>query len=423
VSRPRIALVSNALGLGGTEKMLVSYVTGLPRERFDAHVVAVQESGPREAELADHGIAVSCAQGDPGRLAELLRGSDLVHMFRAGMHEPTVPAACREAGVPRLVETNVFGSVDTSSDEGQIDCHLFVSTMCLLRYHARVRGGDGAAFHRRHRVLSAPIEVAALHGAAPPKPQARALLGLDPDRPVVARVGRAHDIKWRRMVVDMIPGLLQLVPEAQVLLVGATEAKVARLRELGVLDRCVLHEPTLDPERLGAFYAAGDVFASASEIGESQGIAINEAQSFGLPVVTCSTPWADNAQVEFVEHGRSGWLASHPLSFAEAVADLLLDEQRRSAFGEAGRADVARSLSVVDIPARLAGLYDELLGGPPAPWSPSPAEIEAFARDYPRRSRAEFRPLTTTERIDARAARLRERTPQVVAAVRARLGS
>jgi glycosyltransferase involved in cell wall biosynthesis len=409
VTRPRVALISNALGLGGTEKMLESYATRQDRSRFDVHVIGVYELGERAPGLQAAGIEVSCAEGDGDRLAELLRGTDVAHVFRWGMAEPIVPAACRAAGVARMVETNIFGSVDPTPDEAAFDVHLFVSTMCLLRYRKRVGGDASAAFHRRHRVLSAPIEHEALAAHAPAsKRAARELLGLDPERPVVGRVGRASDTKWRTLVVDMIPPLLEIVPDAQVLLVGATPAKVERLRALGILDRCVLHDPTLDPERLAAFYVACDVFASASEIGESQGIAINEAQSFGVPVVTCSTPWADNAQVEFVEHGRSGWLASSPQSFAEAVADLLRDPARRAAFGEAGRADIARMLSVEDIPARLGALYAELLGGPPAPWSPDAGDIEAFARDYPRRAKAEFRPLTARERTERRTTRLRE---------------
>ena len=410
MTRPRIALISNALGLGGTDKMLESYATRQDRSRFDVHVIGVYELGERAAGLRAAGIDVSCADGERDRLAELLRGTDLAHVFRWGMAEPIVPAACRAAGVARMVETNIFGSVDPTPDREAFDVHLFVSTMCLLRYRKRVGADASAEFHRRHRVLSAPIEHEALARHAPPsKRAAREALGLDPDRPVVGRVGRASDTKWRNLVVDMLPPLLELVPEAQVLLVGATPAKVERLRRLGVLGRCVLHEPTLDPMRLAAFYLACDVFASASEIGESQGISINEAQSFAIPIVTCSTPWADNAQVEFVEHGRSGWLASTPRPFAEAVADLLRDPARAAAFGEEGRRNIERMLSVDAIPARLGDLYAELLGqGPPAAWSPDPEEIEAFARDYPRRARAEFRPLTRAERVQARTSRLRE---------------
>jgi glycosyltransferase involved in cell wall biosynthesis len=427
--RHRVAFVTNALTLGGTEKMLVSCATRIDRERFDVHVVCVLERGPRADELLAAGIPVSCAEGDGARLAQLLRGTHLVHVFRHGIAEPIVPAACREAGVRRLVELNVFGSVDSSDDERQFDCHLFMSKMTLLRYRNKV-GDRSHAFHKRHRVLSAPIEHRALRRHAPSRTEARRQLGLHPDRPVVGRIGRAADLKWRRLIVDMVPHLLAIEPRVQVLLIGATPAKVARLRRLGVLDRCVLHDPSPDDARLATYYAACDVFASAAEIGESQGVAIGEALGFELPVVTSSTPWTDNAQVEFVEHGRTGWLASHPRSFAEAVDDLLRDEDRRARFGRAGREDMERTLSPDDIGLRLDGLYGELLGDGRAPaWSPGPEQIDAFARDYRRRAYAEFRPLTLRERGEVRADRLRERATlartvaaPVLARVKGRLG-
>lgn len=248
------------------------------------------------------------------------------------------------------------------------------------------------------------------------------MLGLDPDRPIVGRVGRDADLKWRNVLVDMMPPLLQLVPEVQVLFVGATPAKIERLHRLGVLDSCVLHEPTLDPDRLAAFYAACDVFVSASEIGESQGLALGEAMALEAPVVTCSTPWADNAQVQFVEHGRTGWFASHPRSFAEAVADLLLDAERRAAFGAAAREDVESTLSAGPLTAQLARLYRALIetGEPPESWSPSAEDVEAFAADYPRRAAAEFRPLTARERAEVMAERVRERLARTTGAIKAR---
>jgi glycosyltransferase involved in cell wall biosynthesis/predicted O-methyltransferase YrrM len=416
-ARPRVALLSNTLGIGGTEKGLVSFATELDRSRFEVMVVAVDSDGPRRRELEQAGIPVHVAHGEHDRLAELLRGVEIAHIFRAGTPEPLAPGACRAAGVAHVVETNIFGQVDRSSDEPGFACHLFMSQMCLVRYRARV-GASNGGFHRRHKVLRFPIEHEQLRGLAPPKSEARRRLGLDPDRPVVGRVGRDADLKWRDLLVDMVPHLLRLAPDAQVLFVGATPAKRARLQALGVLDRCLLVEPTPDPSKLAGFYAACDVFVSAAEIGESQGLGLGEALALEVPVVTCSTPWADNAQVEFVEHGRSGWFASHPRSFAEAVADLLGDGERRRAFGAAGRADVERVLSPAPLVRQLERLYVALLAEEePREWDPAPEQIAAFEGDYPRRAAAEFRPLAPRERAEVRAMRLRERLRTARAAI------
>jgi glycosyltransferase involved in cell wall biosynthesis/predicted O-methyltransferase YrrM len=419
--RPRVALLSNTLGIGGTEKGLVSFATGLDRNRFRVEAVATDHDGPRRAELERAGIPVHVANGDEDRLVELLRDVDIAHVFRAGTPEPLVPRACRTARVGKVVETNIFGHVDRSPDEADFACHLFMSQMCLARYRTRIGARADSAFHRRHRVLRFPIEHEQLRAQAPPKAEARHRLGLDPERPVVGRVGREADLKWRDLLVDMVPHLLELAPETQVLFVGATGAKRARLKRLGLLERCRLVEPTADPTMLATFYAACDVFVSAAEIGESQGLGLGEAQALNVPVVTCSTPWADNAQVEFVEHGRSGWLASHPTSFAEAVADLLRDDERRRAFGAAGRADVERLLARAPLAEQLERLYLALLdGGEPHDWDPSPEQIAEFEADYPRRAAAEFRPLRPRERAEVRAMRMRERIRTARAALEER---
>jgi glycosyltransferase involved in cell wall biosynthesis len=417
----RVTFVSNGLSLGGTEKGLVSFATRLRGSGWDVRAVAVSGLGPRAAELETAGVPVGCAEGEESRLAELLAGAEIVHVFRHGAAEPIVPAACRRAGVPHLVETNIFAHVDRSADSDKFACHLFLSIESVLAYRRRARD-HSPGFHRRHRALSAPIEHEELRALAPEPREAKRLLGLDPDRPVVGRVGRDADLKWRNLLVDMAPPLVELVPDVQLLYVGATPAKVERLRKLGMLERASLHDPSPDPARLATFYAACDVFASAAEIGESQGLGLGEAMALGVPVVTCSTPWADNAQVQFVEHGKSGWFASHPRSFAEAVADLLLNPGRRDAFGEAGRAEVELTLSAGPLTDQLAGLYRGLLAGerPPPDWVPGEREVEAFAAAYPRLAKAEFRPLALRERGEVMAERGRERLVRSVAAVRAR---
>jgi hypothetical protein len=144
----------------------------------------------------------------------------------------------------------------------------------------------------------------------------------------------------------------------------------------------------------------------------------------GVPVVTSSTPWTDNAQLEFVDHGRNGFIANHPRPFAGAVADLLTDDARRAAFAEeAVRTSAATDL--VPLTRRLENLYDELLGGPPsaAGWTPGPDELDAFSADYRRRLREEFAPLTPRERVEMRLVREAEHCREISRHVKARTGA
>lgn len=406
----RVVLAVNTLGLGGTEKAVQTHALELDRDRFDITVVAVQEDGVRRAELEAAGVRVECAEGNEERLTGLFRDADLVHVTRAGVAEPKVPAACRAAGVELLVESNVFGAVDASPDEAQFSCHLFPSKMCALRYRRRL-GLEGPDFHRRHRVLHWPVDIERLRGLAPEPEDAKRRLGLDPSRPVAGRIGRPNDRKWRNLIVDMVPELLELAPEAQVAIIGPTPAKLRRLERLGVLERVRIFQPTSDERELAAMYAACDAFFTAAEIGESHSFAIEEAMCLGIPVVTCSTPWVDNAQIEQVDDGVTGYVANHPRTFAEALAALLNDPAHRERFGAAAAEKSDRLFDAVRLTRQLEGLYLALGAGedPPGEWVPPPAEVDAFAEEYERRLAASYRPLSPGEEREERLDRLVER--------------
>lgn len=422
-----LAIVVHELSIGGTAKTAVNHALAHDPSRVTPRVIEILECGDRAADLQAAGVPVASACNDEQRMAELLAGAEVVHVHRPGAVDPLVPAAVRRAGVPHLVETNVFGQIDASRDEAQFDCHLFPSQMCALRYQQSV-GLPAADFAERHRVSYNPIDVDRLRHLAPPVREAKVQLGLDPDRPVVGRIGRADDRKWSPIVIDMLPRLARLVPDVQVLLVGVTAAKRRRLGRRELSGRTTICEPTTDERRLATFYAACDVVASASSIGESFGVSIAEAMALGKPVVTTSTPWVDNAQVEVIDPGVTGYLANHRRTFAEAVAELLLDDERRSAFGAAGAAKAQRLWDVAPLTRQLENLYEHLVadGGAPATWTPSPAEYAAFAADYDRRQAQQFRPLTRRESMEARGALVAERSGwlarDVIADPRGRLG-
>jgi len=408
-----VVFASNALGIGGTERGMIAQALAMDPARIRARVVGIFEGGVREGQVEAAGLRVEVADGEAERLTEALRGADVVIVSRQGITEPLLPAAARAAGVPHLVEWSQFGHVDLSDDEAAFSCHLFVSQTIELRYRGLV-DDPSPSFHRRHRVQHLPVE-RRLRELAPDRASAKESLGLDPDRPVVGRVGRAEDWKWRDLLVDMLPELFRRVPEVQVVFLGATPAKRRRLRRRGVLERCTLIEPTDDDARLAAIYAACDVFVGASQIGETLGLANLEAMSMGIPVVTCSTPWADNAQVEFVEHGVTGLVANHPRPFAEAVALLLSDEELRVRLGGAARALIEAEFDPDPLAEQVERLCFSLVesGDVPDEWIPSPAAVDAFAAVYEMRQALELRPLTRLERIQAALTRRRERAGRI----------
>lgn len=200
----------------------------------------------------------------------------------------------------------------------------------------------------------------------------------------------------------MIPRVLELRPDAQVLLVGVTAGRRRQLRRRNVLDRVCIREPAADPRLLATYYAACDVFVSAAEIGESWSVAIGEAMALGIPVVTCSTPWTDNGQIEQVEEGVTGHVAGHPRMFAEACAALLDDPKRARAMGQIGAARIEEDADARLVTRQLERLYRGLVseGVAPDDWRPSAANLDAFPARYRWATRRSFRPMTRRERAE-----------------------
>ena len=143
----------------------------------------------------------------------------------------------------------------------------------------------------------------------------------------------------------------------------------------------------------------------------------------GVPVVTCSTPWVDNAQIEQVDEGETGHVADHPVAFAEAVAALVLDEAKRERFGRAAAAKSDRLFDATMLTRQLERLYEALARGeaPPGEWVPPPAEVDAFAAEYRDRLAASFRELSAEERREERREFLRERATWAARAARSNL--
>jgi glycosyltransferase involved in cell wall biosynthesis len=86
------------------------------------------------------------------------------------------------------------------------------------------------------------------------------------------------------------------------------------------------------------------------------GLKVLQYMAAGLPVVANPV----GVQVEMVEHGTTGFLATTPQEWAEAIGRLAHDPALRRRMGEAGRRRVERDYSVAAGAARWLALLDQL---------------------------------------------------------------
>lgn len=90
---------------------------------------------------------------------------------------------------------------------------------------------------------------------------------------------------------------------------------------------------------IGAYYACADIFVLPSGVGETWGLAVNEAMCFGLPVVVSEMV---GCGLDLVRNGENGYII--PLGAAGALAsaldDLAMNQEKRRAWGK-------RSLEII----------------------------------------------------------------------------
>ncbi|MBK4147375.1 D-inositol-3-phosphate glycosyltransferase [Corynebacterium macginleyi] len=177
--------------------------------------------------------------------------------------------------------------------------------------------------------------------------RSRRELGIPLHTKVVAFVGRLQKFKGPEVLIRAAAELYRREPtrDFQVLICGgpsganaSPEAYRELARELGVYKRVRFLGPR-PPEELVGVYRAADIVAVPS-YNESFGLVALEAQASGTPVVAAAVGGLPIAVLD----GQTGLLVpSHaPQEWADSLRQLLDDDARRIAMGEAAVAHAAR---------------------------------------------------------------------------------
>jgi glycosyltransferase involved in cell wall biosynthesis len=328
-----------------------SFVSALDRERFSPAVFSFAH-GPREERLRAQGIPTYVGAD----LFDCLNRfkPHIVHVHRAGWPEPGLLRPIRLARgpdfLPAVVETNVFGRRDASPSAALVDRHLFVSHFCAERY-ARTNGV--LVEKPLYRTLYNPVntDYFAEHAGKS-----------DFSKPVMGRLSRPDPGKWSSLALEIIPLLAKRVPAFSYHIVGAVPHARDFVREHGLSAHVSFLDPVLSDEELAQFFNGVSLLAHANDTGESFGLAIAEAMAAGLPVVTHPCPGLkDNAQLELVEHGKTGLVAESAEEYADAAAWLMTHPDEAKAMGRAGRDKATRLYRVQTLARELEAIYEEVL--------------------------------------------------------------
>jgi len=224
---------------------------------------------------------------------------------------------------------------------------------CVSEATAAQFGGN-----RRARVI---YDGLAIDARRAPRAQARLALGLDPDAPVVAVLGRISDWKGQDLLVRALAepalrdrgaiGLLagEAWPGAQ----ARRDRVVSLARELGVGDRLCL---TGFVDDVDTVYGAADVVAVPSTAPDPLPSAAIEAAASGCAVVAAE----HGGLPEIISDGRTGRLFApgDARALARIVRELLDDDSQRRRLGAAAAADVRGRFTAVRHLEQIQSLYD-----------------------------------------------------------------
>lgn len=347
MERIRVLEVGNKLGgLGGTEQTLRLFVKYMDRSRFEPRVYSWQGLGGDDTGVYEQwGVPFESHDDLPGLLNSFR--PHIFHVHRAGWQEPYPIETAKSCGVPIVIETNVFGRHDPSPSGQAIDCHLFVSYFCMRRYQQFL---GKPLVSDAYKVVYNPIDVDEFDAFD---------FSRDMTVPAVGRYSRADNTKWSDICIEMVPYLVQEVPELVYYVIGETQEVRAKIRELGIEAHFRFFPLTGSRTKLFEFLKRFRVLVHGTELGESFGLTIAEAMASRIPAVTHNThDGRDNAQVELIDHGVNGVVADTPESYAAGVAYLLKNPSAARTMGENGYGKVRTCFEAKKITRGLEEIFE-----------------------------------------------------------------
>jgi glycosyltransferase involved in cell wall biosynthesis len=367
----KLLLLIPTLDRSGAEKQFTLLATGLPKDEFDVHVVALTRGGPYEKVLREAGIPVTILNKrmrcDPlawWQLRSEIRDfdPDIVHswLFAANAYGRTAAGKSPET---KLVISERCVDSWKSGWQLKVDRWLAARTSCLVANSQAV-----AEFYREQefppeRMLVIPngVEIPPEegHGSKDERDRLLAEFDLPAGAKLVGFIGRlakqkrVDDLLWAMQL------LKQLTPNVYLLVIGdGPERDTLRQRAIDVDCEKVVRFAD-HREDTARILSQLQVVWLASDF-EGMSNSLMEAMAASVPVVASDI--APNR--ELIVDGETGHLVpvGDTAGFAGLTDRLLEDRDKLHAMGEAGRERMQQEFSVETMVQSHVDLYRDLVG-------------------------------------------------------------
>lgn len=408
-----LELISN-FGYAGGARNMITFCKYFNRNYVNVFAVAYS-GGVGEKTLTELGVPYSITNSSDAIMDVIKKNNiQVVHMHRSGFLVPLEAELVLKIHAYNpaivIVEKNVFGGY-TKAVADHMHCSFFQSKMHI---HERYLPRSGKLFDNQSmRVLYNMVDAEALSKYALTPQEIvvyKKSLGIEPGDFVIGKIARAHVAKWSDLVIEMMPYLVDMVPNIKFIIIGVPESRKRRIERSSYKNHFIIRGETSSEKEIHSFYQALDVLVHSSKIGECNGNTINEAMFWKKPVVVNSTPRKDNGQLEQIDHLKNGIIANHPQTMARAVRYLCNNATIRHQMGDEAYRKISRDNTPEGITYQLEKVvltecakrgmigrgilnsFDTVL------FSPTAEEIIAYKEKYPALLEVDFDTLSVTEK-------------------------
>jgi glycosyltransferase involved in cell wall biosynthesis len=355
--------------IGGTEKAASLFASALAR-RGHAVCMLTTRNGPRTSLLEKAGVRIEDVACTSDALFAWIQKEkpDVIHQHVCGYgdHRALYHALDRcPEWKPKLIETNVFGRLYDRYDHDHVALRMFVSMASGCQAFRRPQWKRTSPSPQRFAILSYPIEPF----PSIPSPSCYALraeLGIRPDEFILIRTGQPGG-KWTEWECKAFQIARQANPNLRLILMEPYAEIAQRIRAGKWGDGIIVLKASSDFAFLSRLYRTANAMLHASLYGESFGYTLAEGMQAGLPIITLSTPWGDNAQVQLIKNGETGWVCSSCKGMAEAILDLAKNPSRCMSMGTAAAKRIDEVSNIESQTNLLEEVMHYVTGGPISP--------------------------------------------------------
>lgn len=358
----KILTIIYDLEVGGTQRAAQNFAMAYHLDGHDSRVLTIYGDGPRMNQLLNAGIFVySQNNGEEENLAEINDWHpDIIHIHRWGnsdTHLGKILYNLKNKNT-KVIETNVFSWADNSDDSKLIDVHCHLSEWCIWRWSLFVK--------------NKPLGIVLPYLVIPDNFYKESRTNIDSfktrhkiplDKFVFGRIGQNSPAKFHKNIYLSFESLFLINKNIHLFMVGVPPLLMPEIEALLSYQKggITLLEKIEGDEELRLAYNSMDCFLHYSTIGESFGMVLAEAQLCEVPIISVSTPKADNSQLEVIKHNESGIIVKNDKYLLEVMAQFLGDTYSLIKFGEAGRKHVLDNFIAAAMIPRLNILFSMLV--------------------------------------------------------------